>query len=170
MIQIHDYLYVGSDADVSEFKDIHPGGYVIHAAKEPWHRGILGYKGRGAPRDQYYYGVSGDDYLALNLVDSPDKKYIAKECFDLAQEVLEKNYNADIPTLLHCNQGKSRSAGILFYHMLQVGIDSFPYGATYDEAVVYFETVVYPDTEFGAGVADVKAFPCEKKCFSERPV
>lgn len=153
MIEIHSTLYVGSDADVDEFKDMHPDGFIIHAAKDPWHRQACGYTGRAAPQNSNYYAKSGEGYLALNLVDSPDKKYIAKKCFDYAHADLEYNYGEGIPTLLHCNQGKSRSAGILFYHMMLVDIDVFaPFAVTFEEAVDYFEAEIYPDTEFGNGV------------------
>ena len=153
MIQIHENLYVGSDADVDEFKELHPDGYIIHAAKEPWHRKACGYTGRAAPKGDDYFFRYTTNALALNLVDSPDKKYIAEECFKEANDILDFMYEKGRPVLLHCNQGKSRSAGILFYHMMQVDIEGFGLSpTTFDEALEFFTETIYPDTVFGNGV------------------
>lgn len=154
MIQITDWLYCGSGADVSEFLEDHPNGRIIHAAKDPWHRDLLGYTTRGAPKGdpEYLYALRGNE-LALNLVDSPKREYISDECFIKAAHYLNEWHGDDGgPVLVHCNQGHSRGPGVVFYDMIQH--DMFDTCADFEEAVEHFIDNYYTDFNPGNGVRE----------------
>lgn len=124
MQEIHENVFVGSDADVSEFMAINPDGAVIHAAKEKWHREAVGYTGRGAPKDnpEYLFATRGTE-LMLNLVDSPKPEFIPEECFDAAYSHFVKYHMGQgLPILIHCNQGRSRGPGVALYCLFVSGL------------------------------------------------
>lgn len=152
MEQVTDLIYCGCDADVDEFLELHPDGYIVHAAKDPWHRQALGYTGRGAPKDhpEYLTALRGNE-LILNLVDSPDPKWIPAECFIKADYYINQWHDEGHPILIHCNQGHSRGPGVLFYHIIQhdiraLGTDNF------EDAVESFKENFYPDFSPAGGV------------------
>ena len=123
MKELNTGLYVGCDADVEEFQDLHPDGVIIHAAKERWHRDAVGYTGRGAPKDhpEYLVAERGDE-LMLNLVDAPKPEFIPRDCFDAAFDFFSKHHMVDgLPILIHCNQGLSRGPGVALYCLWQAG-------------------------------------------------
>lgn len=110
MIEMYEEVYIGSDADVDEFLEMHPDGCIIHAAKEPWHRNALGYTGRAAPKTHpHYYYKTTDTRMYLNLVDSPNVEYIPREVIDPAVIQAVAWYREGKPILIHCNKGESRS-------------------------------------------------------------
>lgn len=142
-------LYLGCDADVEEFKDLHPEGAIIHAAKEKWHREAVGYTGRGAPKDHPEYLVAvRDNELMLNLVDCPKPEFIPRACFDAAYEFFAE-YFEEVPILIHCNQGKSRAPGVMLYCLWKTKF--FHDDAPFDEMVAWLEEQGY-EPEFGDGV------------------
>ncbi len=51
MIEIHPNLYVGHQGDYEYLVQGQDGWAVVHACKEPYHRNLLGYTTRGAPKD-----------------------------------------------------------------------------------------------------------------------
>lgn len=155
MKEIIKNVYLGCDADVEEFKDLHPDGVIIHAAKEKWHREAVGYTGRGAPKDHPEYLVAiRDNELMLNLVDSPKPEFIPRQCFDAAAAFFsDKSY--DLPVLIHCNQGKSRAPGVLLYCLFMTD----ELNDLADDGLLDFERIVYwleeeigYECEFGDGV------------------
>lgn len=148
MHQVIENLFVGSDADVDEFREDYPGGHVIHAAKEPWHRQALGYTGRGAPKgDPEYLVAHTPDALCLNLVDAPKPEFIPRECFEAAASDIEECLNEGIEVLVHCNQGHSRGPGVALYAMRKLGV----YHGSFEAALEDFQ-IHYPDLELGEGV------------------
>lgn len=107
MIHLSPDLWVGSDRDW----DTCPAHwYVIHAAREPHHRAFVGYKGRAAPADspERFYAFRGSR-LALNLVDVPDPTWISPQIVATALLHAGEAFKYQIPVLVHCNQGRSRS-------------------------------------------------------------
>ena len=79
MNSIHPNLYVGHQGDYEHQVKGQEGWAVVHACKEPYHRQLLGYATRGAPKDdpEYYFAERGSR-LYLNLVDAPDPAYIRR--------------------------------------------------------------------------------------------
>lgn len=119
MREIHPSLFVGHEADYEYQVKGREGWAVVHACKEPYHRQLLGYIGRGAPKDhpEYYFAERGNR-LYLNLVDAPNPDYIPKEIIDKAIAFIHEKLSEGLKVLVHCNQGESRSPGIGFLYLL----------------------------------------------------
>lgn len=110
MREVYPNVFQGDDTDVEKFLNLFPDGWIIHAAKEPWHRNAVGYVGKSAPADdpEYLYAVR-KNRMFLNMVDAHDPKYINKEMVDRALHYALRAVDFGWPLLIHCNQGKSRS-------------------------------------------------------------
>ena len=114
MKEIAPGFFIGTQADYESVVKHQDGWWVVHACKDPYHRQLLGYTGRGAPKGPHYYRVRHrPDILTLNMVDVDNPAYISKEelidpCLDFIQEGL----NQGKKVLVHCNQGESRAPGI----------------------------------------------------------
>lgn len=149
MIEVHPGLFVGADADALVAAS-EAGWYVIHAAKEPWHRAALGYTSKGAPKGHpEYLFAYRDGSLALNLVDAPDPDWIAKEAVMAGVAAILDNIGK-AKVLVHCNQGASRSPMIA---LLYLCLHTAAYDdCDYDEAVERFRAI-YPAFAPNAGVA-----------------
>src|SRR5664280_1642667 len=113
-------LFVGTQEDYESVARHEDGWWVVHACKDPYHRQLLGYTGRGAPKGPNYYRVRHrPDTLTLNMVDVEDPSFISQEelidpCLDFIQEGLNKG----MKVLIHCNQGESRAPGICMLCLL----------------------------------------------------
>lgn len=120
MIEIHQNLFVGNQDDY-ELNVARQGGWaVVHACKEPYHRAVLGYRGRGAPKDNPEYLVARrGDRLILNLVDADNPAYIPQEIIDTALSFISEKLAENLKVLVHCNQGMSRSPSIGLLYLVQ---------------------------------------------------
>lgn len=138
MIQIATNLFVGDQDDYKQFEGSSEFKFV-QAAKEPWHRKALGYKGKSAPKDhpEYLYAFR-DSRLILNLVDASKKKYFQDEIFQVAHSFI-KSYKDTWKVLVHCNKGQSRAPGVVLYYLWKEGFVP----SNYREAVDGF-SVLYP--------------------------
>ncbi len=113
MIEVYNNLYVGSQFDYDSSVRFQSGWAIVHACKEPYHREALGYKTNGAPKDHPEYLIAKrGNRLILNLVDVDKVDYIANSIIDEALTFINTNLSNDLKVLVHCNQGRSRSAGI----------------------------------------------------------
>lgn len=113
MIEIHPNLYIGNENDYESKVRSKMGWCVVHACKDPYHRQALGYTGRAAQKEHPEYLIARrDNRLILNLVDAPDPAYIPGEIIDAALDYIDSNLKAGNRVLVHCNEGRSRSAGI----------------------------------------------------------
>ena len=119
MIEVSPRLWVGGQAayetvrERAELEDPRmPGWAIVHAAKEPFHREMLGYTTRAAPKDdpEYLWGIRGNR-LILNLVDAADPAYIPESLISQAVAFVELHRKIG-NVLVHCNQGRSRSPTI----------------------------------------------------------
>lgn len=149
MIQVYPRLYVGSDADwFGGAKDL-PDLAVIHAAKEPHHRQALGYTTKAAPEgDKEYYVAYRGHELMLNLIDSPDPKYIPPTVIDAALAFIGGNiHRRDV--LVHCNRGESRAPSIALLWMAANTTDLS--GQTLADAEGDF-ILRYPNYSPGSGI------------------
>lgn len=121
MIEIYKNLFIGNEVDYEiQVKGIH-GWSVVHACKEPYHRALLGYTGRGAPKEHPEYLLAiRNNRLFLNLVDTDDPAYIPEMIINEALKFIEKALNSGNKCLVHCNLGESRSPSIgLLYLVLK---------------------------------------------------
>ena len=120
MIEIHPNFFVGNQDDFEYQVNGQEDWAVAHACRDPYHRQLLGYKGRGAPKDhpEYLYAERGNR-LYLNLVDAADPVYIPKEVIDKAVAFIHEKLAEGLKVLVHCNQGESRGPGIGFLYLLR---------------------------------------------------
>ena len=119
------------------------GWWVVHACKEPYHRQLLGYKTRSAPKDHPEYLVANrGTRLFLNLVDANDPAFFPKPIFDAALAFIERALKSNDRILIHCNQGESRGPGIgLLY--LASHTDALPHSTMIDAENAF--KALYPD-------------------------
>jgi predicted protein tyrosine phosphatase len=151
MIEIHPNLYVGHQGDYEHLVKGQDGWAVVHACKEPYHRNLLGYTSRGAPKGhpEYFFAERGNR-LYLNLVDANDPAYIPKEIIDKAIAFVHEKLADGLKVLVHCNQGESRSPGIGFLYLLK-HTDALP-KTSLDDALATFRQV-YPAFSPSRGIS-----------------
>lgn len=120
MIEIEKGLFIGNQDDY-ELTVKHKSEWVIiHACKEPYHRQLLGYTGKGAPKNHPEYLIARrENRLFLNLVDAADPAYIPKEIIDAALVYIHDAQGAGQQCLVHCNQGESRSPSIGLLYLVR---------------------------------------------------
>lgn len=125
------------------------GWAVVHAAKEPFHRQIVGYTTRGAPKDhpEYLWAVRGNR-LALNMVDAPSPEFFDPAMIDKALEFIESKLSDGYKVLVHCNQGESRAPSICLLYLVKQGVI---HGANLDECITEFKKI-YPLYNPGSGL------------------
>ena len=117
MIEVAPGLWVGSEAALAEIEQP-DDWFIVHAAKDPWHREAVGYSGRAAPKDHpEYLFARRANRLALNLVDTPDPAFVAPALIEAALLFIEEGRGLGCPVLIHCNQGRSRSATLAMMHL-----------------------------------------------------
>ncbi len=151
MIEIISNLFIGHQGDYEHQVKEQDGWAIVHACKEPYHRQLLGYTVRGAPKGhpEYFFGERGDR-LYLNLVDAPNPAHIPKAIIDKAMAFIHEKLWKSLKVLVHCNQGESRSPGIGFLYLLG-HTDALP-KTSLDEALAAFQKV-YPTFRPGGGIA-----------------
>jgi len=120
MTEVFPNLFVGHQGDFEYQVDGREGWAVVHACKEPYHRELLGYTTKGAPKGhpEYLFAVRGDR-LYLNLVDVADPAFIHVELVEKAIAFIHEKLAAGKKVLVHCNQGESRGPGIAFLYLLR---------------------------------------------------
>ena len=149
MIEVYPGLYVGDEGDALTAGS-EPGWFIVHAAKEPYHRAAVGYTGKGAPKGHAEYLVAHrPGFVALNLVDAPDPEFIPAAAVMAGVDAIAANIG-QAKVLVHCNQGKSRSPMIaLLYMCLHTGAFD---DCDYDAAAARFAEI-YPAFAPAAGMA-----------------
>lgn len=113
MTPIYHNLFIGNGSDYENEIKFQQDWYIVHACKEPYHRNLLGYSGKGAPKDHPEYLVATrGKRLFLNLVDAADPNYIPKTIIDTALLFIDQALSTQQKCLVHCNQVESRSPSI----------------------------------------------------------
>ena len=106
--QVHDRIYVGSDADCFHIRE---GWAVVHACKEKCHRNAVGYHGN-LPRTHPYYLVYKEvNNLYLNMID-PDTPMFMPPLFEETLSFVDERWNSGFNVLIHCNKGGSRAPSL----------------------------------------------------------
>ena len=118
IVEVAYNLFVGDADGIDEA--VRNGSFIIHAAKEPWHRGRLGYYGKAAPKDdpRYLYDI-GFHTMWCNLVDAKDVKYIPDELVDAIIEQIAVKLADDEQVFIHCNKGESRAPTMALCYLLK---------------------------------------------------
>lgn len=113
MREICRNLFVGPREDYESGVAHQEGWWVVHAAKEPYHRRAVGYTGAEpeASHPEYLFAQRGHR-LMLNLIDAPVPVDIPKGIFDVAISFVHEGLVSGAKVLIHCDQGLSRSASI----------------------------------------------------------
>ncbi len=113
MKEVYRNLWVGSEDDVPKAE---ARGYaIISACKDgkTSHRQLLGYTTMGAPKSSPEYLVARrKDHLYLNLIDGDDPKFVPDKVIDAALSFIAEKLDKNEPVLVHCVEGRSRSASI----------------------------------------------------------
>jgi len=149
VIEVYPGIHVGTFEDSTDkiFKD---GWAVLSAAKEPYHRQLLGYTSRGAPKDHPdYYLIRKPNWLILNLVDANDVAYIPHHVILEAVKFIHNSLNDDKQVLAHCNEGKSRAPSIVLLYLSSV----LPGDHDVYQFIQHFASI-YPDYDPNRGMAD----------------
>ena len=142
MIEIYPRLFIGDELDYETKVKHKKGWWIVHACKEPYHRQLLGYKGRGAPKEHPEYLVAQrGNRLFLNLVDTEDPAYILQQLVDTALEFINKALQTGDFVLVHCNLGESRSPAIGMLYL--VTFTDVLQCSSLEEAEVHFRKL-YP--------------------------
>lgn len=152
-----DQVFLGAESGTDRCLDcalieITANWFIIHAAKEPWHRDALGYTGRGAPpNDPEYLVAKRPGELMLNLVDMPVlKEQYTNPIFEAAFEAIDRAFAEGKKVLVHCNEGKSRAPTIALLWLGSAALEDY-HDKTFEQAVEKFREL-YPEYEPGAGV------------------
>lgn len=112
-----DFEFELSDKDQPPY-GIKEGWSVVHACKEPYHRSLLGYTGRGAPKEHPEYAMAQrDKRLYLNIVDTPDKRFFSRTTIQAAIDFVREQLKAGQSVLVHCNEGHSRGPSITMLYL-----------------------------------------------------
>lgn len=114
MVEVYNNLYVGEDTDLLS---TNKKWFIVHCAKEPYHRQAVGYKGRALEKThkEYLFAERGQE-LSLNVVDTESPDYFCKEIFDKAINFIDLGLMQG-KVLVQCNKGQSRSPSIAFLYM-----------------------------------------------------
>lgn len=123
MQEVYKDLWVGDDTDY-EFltTKLLAGWSVIHAAKEPYHRDLIGYTTKGAPKENpWYFLARFHNLLYLNLVDAEKPEYVPEEIINETADFISERLSAGDKVLIHCNEGISRAPSLAFIWMYENG-------------------------------------------------
>lgn len=156
MLEVAPKLFCGSQqsfeekvADAESATGVSAGWSVIHVCKEPYHRKLLGYTGRGAPKEHPEYQLAKRECrLYLNVVDTPDPKFFSQGVFTAALAFIHAELARGQNVLIHCNQGESRGPGLTLLYMAIAKL--LPAGSL-KEAEEAFKKL-YPPYKPGTGV------------------
>ena len=118
LVEVAPGLWVGDQVAYETAVKGVPGWRIVHACKEPYHRALLGYSGRAAPKDhpEYLWAERGDQ-LFLNLVDAPDPAYVPAPLVEKALAWIHDSLVGGSKVLVHCNVGESRSPTLALLYL-----------------------------------------------------
>lgn len=155
MIEVAPLLFVGNQLD---YENAAKGKAwnVVQACKEPYHRAALMYQGNGAPRDHkeylFCYRAEGDHRrLILNMVDAPKPEFFADSMVNEALDFIGKSLLGGFRTLVHCNQGHSRSPSLALLYLRRTDIDWQNPDMPFEEAEDMFRGL-YPSYDPAKGI------------------
>lgn len=164
MIEVHPRLWVGDDEDarnvILDWEGLQDKAVtfgwrpwaVVSAAKEPYHRALVGYTERAAPEGPERYAARRGRHLALNWVDVDDPTWFRVTELREALTHIEAAQRMEIDCLVHCNQGVSRSPALALGWLYCYGPDEW--GAlTFERAEERFKTI-YPTYDPTRGVRE----------------
>lgn len=150
MKSIMSNIYIGKDKDAEQVLSNRCSEWaIIHACKEKWHRELLGYTTRGAPKDhpEYLFAERGNR-LYMNIVDAPKSFFFDKGMIDKALDFIHEKLNQGLKVLCHCNEGMSRSPSIILLYLVKHNLIE---GDTLEDVEAEF-LKIYPKYNPGTGM------------------
>jgi hypothetical protein len=133
-VEVSPGLWVTCDAQVPFWSghgsstewDIPAGWSVLSAAKEPWHRNMVGYKSRSAPETAERLFARRGNQMALNLIDVRNlgpggASYVPDAVIEAACGFLDERLAAGDQVLVHAGDGRGRAPTVAFVWMLRRG-------------------------------------------------
>jgi protein-tyrosine phosphatase len=84
----------------------------------------------------------------LNIVDAPKPEFFDIGMIDKALDFIEQKLSEGLKVLVHCNEGRSRSASICLLYLIKHGIIN---GDTLEDCEAEFMKV-YPEYNPGTGI------------------
>lgn len=150
MKEIFQNLYVGNQIDFANGSFSDDFSFLL-AAKEPFHRSAIGYKGRALDKTHpEYLKAYRENKLILNLVDAPKSIFFDKGLIDSALDFIGEELGKDRKVLIVCNEGRSRSASIGLLWLLKEGHIK---GDTLEDVEAEYMKL-YPNYNPGKGIRD----------------
>jgi predicted protein tyrosine phosphatase len=145
--EIYKGLYIGNEDDVPKARE--RGFAIVSACKDGKvsHRQLLGYETMGAPKGDEYLVARRPRHLYLNLIDTDRADFVPDKILDVASSFITEKLDKGESVLVHCVEGKSRSASLGFLWLYLNG--KLP--AEYHKAEKKFRTL-YPDYDPAPGI------------------
>ena len=150
MKEVTQNLYCGNEKDLYHSGILYNSEFAfIHACKEPFHRKLLGYKTKGAPKDHpEYLWAERENELYLNIVDAPKSIFFDNKMICKALDFIEQKIAEGLKVFVHCNEGFSRSPSLCLLYLIRQGIIT---GDTFEDCEAKF-LKVYPEYNPGNGI------------------
>jgi len=150
-VEVATGLWVGADGDYGAMRE-REGWSYLHAAKEPWHREMVGYLTKSAPEGPERLFARRENRMALNLIDvrklgPGGETYTPAEVIRAGLSFLAERLYAGERVLVHSNHGHSRAPGLALLYLQQSG--ALP--ADYEAAAAAFRRL-YPAFEPHIGI------------------
>jgi len=113
-------IYVGDRDAYNAVRHLPSWSFCL--AAQSFHRELLGYKGRGAPKDSpnYSYAIVDNTFYA-NLVDADNVKYVDPELIERMLTWCLGEYGQHRTLLVACDRGQSRSPTIALMLLRRLG-------------------------------------------------
>lgn len=153
-LEVAPGVWVGSDEDYEGIRseDREQLWSALHAAKEPWHREMVGYKTQSAPECEERLVARRGNEMALNLIDvrmlGPGAAhYVPEAVIRAGMDFVDEQLAQGRRVIIHAASGKSRAAAIALLWMQRRGL--LPPDMT--AAMEKFRRI-YPRFEPGAGI------------------
>ena len=118
IVKVNDRILFG---DIAACADCAADYAVVHACKEPCHRGAAGYTARSLDKNHpHYLSLRRGSHLYLNLIDPPVPLF-QMESFKIFLSFMDEMAAADRPVLIHCNKGESRAPSLTLLYLAKRG-------------------------------------------------
>lgn len=144
MIEVAPRLYVGNQLDEKKVSG-KAGWAILHCAKEPYHREMVGYSARSLDRlDPEYLVALRTDRMALNMIDAPKPEFFAPKMVQAGLDFIRISLSDGKNVLVHCNQGGSRGPIMAMLYLAPAMPEDF-------EAAEEALRALYPNYTPGAG-------------------
>lgn len=150
MKKIIENLYIGNQQDYENTFFNDEFSFLL-AAKEPWHREALGYKGRACDKTHLEYLIARrENKLILNMVDAPSGLFFDKGMIDTALNFVEEELEKGRKVMIACNKGESRSASLGLLYLIKYGHIQ---GVTLEDCEAEY-LKIYPEYNPGKGIRE----------------